>query len=250
MISTMPDVATHPVRSADTRPHQRLLWATLLVGVTALVGACASPTPPLERLKTQLADGPDYSIILDDMREEGTFFQSYYHKYQVVQDDNSWTTDWQRVSEEDYHANANFLGMTLASNTGGEENTAPHPPGYQYVGNPRYGEWRTHGSGTSFWAFYGQYALMRDLFGLGRGPIYRSDYDAYQRSRAQRRPYYGPTGGEYGTRGTLTQQRRPSFFQRRRAREVASRQRFQQKFNSRFGRSSSPLRSRGFGFGK
>lgn len=241
------DNSSHTPRRTGVR---RLLSLLASIGVAALVWGCGSSATPLERLKTQLAAGPDYSIMLADMREEGSFFQSYYHKYQVVQGENSWTTDWEQVPEDMYRANANFLGMTLASRTAGDQNDVPHPPGYQYVGNPQYGEWRTNSSGTSFWAFYGQYALMRDMFGLGYGSIYRNDYDGYRRSRAERRPYYGPTGAEYGTRGSVTQRRRPSFFARRRAREVASRQRFQQKFSNRFGRSSSPLRGRGFGFGK
>lgn len=239
--------SSHALRRAGVI---RLASFMAVVGITALAWGCGSSATPLERLKTQLAAGPDYSIMLADMREEGTFFQSYYHKYQVVQGENSWTTDWEQVPENVYRANANFLGMTLASRTAGDQNDVPHPPGYQYVGNRQYGEWRTNSSGASFWAFYGQYALMRDLFGLGYGSIYRNDYDGYRRSRAERRPYYGPTGAEYGTRGSVTQRRRPSFFERRRAREVASRQRFQQKFSNRFGRSSSPLRGRGFGFGK
>ena len=241
-------------RAARTAPHQRSPWrwscSLLLVACCALLlSACSSGTP-LDRLKSQLASAPEYAIILDDMREEGTFFSSYFHQYQVVQGENSWTTDWQQVPESVYRANENFLGMTLASKTPDGENNVPHPPGYDYVGNPRYGSWQTNSSGMSFWAFYGQYALMRDLLGMGRGSIFRNDYDDYQRSRSQRRPYYGRTGKEYGTRGTVTQQQKPSFFARRRARDVAQRQRFQQKFNNRLGRSSVPVRSRGFGFGK
>ena len=38
-------------------------------------------------------------------------------------------------------------------------------PGSQLVGNPNYGQWRTESSGTSFWVWYGQFALMRDLLG-------------------------------------------------------------------------------------
>ena len=241
-------------RSARTAAHRRSPWlwscGLLFTACCALLLSACSSATPLERLKSQLASAPEYAIILSDMREEGTFFSSYFHQYQVVQGENSWTTDWLQVPESVYRANENFLGMTLASKTPDGENNVPHPPGYDYVGNPRYGSWQTNSSGMSFWAFYGQYALMRDLLGIGRGSIFRNDYDAYQRSRSQQRPYYGRTGKEYGTRGTVTQQQKPSFFARRRARDAAQRQRFQQKFNNRFGRSSVPVRSRGFGFGK
>ena len=38
-------------------------------------------------------------------------------------------------------------------------------PGSQLVGNPHYGQWRANSSGTSFWVWYGQFALMRSLIG-------------------------------------------------------------------------------------
>ena len=51
-------------------------------------------------------------------------------------------------------------------------------PGSQLVGNPNYGQWRTESSGTSFWVWYGQFALMRDLLG---GP--RIGYGAWAGGR-------------------------------------------------------------------
>ena len=45
--------------------------------------------------------------------------------------------------------------------------------GSQLVGNPSYGEWRTNSSGASFWAFYGQYRLLSDLW---RGPVYYNSW--------------------------------------------------------------------------
>ena len=38
-------------------------------------------------------------------------------------------------------------------------------PGNQLVGNPHYGSWRTDSSGSSFWVWYGQYALISNLLG-------------------------------------------------------------------------------------
>ena len=59
-------------------------------------------------------------------------------------------------------------------------------PGSQLVGNPNYGEWRTGSGGSSFWAWYGQYALFRGLLGgprigygnwaAGRDYSYYHDY--------------------------------------------------------------------------
>ena len=229
-------------------------FSTPLLGLFLLLGllsGCSSSSSPLEQLKAQLRDAPEYTIVLEDMRKDGTFFPAYYHKYKVLQGEQNWSTDWREVSGQVYRRNENFLGMSLASKTAGQENTTPHPPGYHYVGNPQYGQWKTDNSGNSFWEFYGKYALLRDVLGLAGGMTFRRDYDQYRRYQDQNRPYYGPTGREYGTTGTRTRQRNPSFFARRQAREVASQQRFRQKFQSRVGRSSgSSMRSRSFGFGK
>jgi hypothetical protein len=65
------------------------------------------------------------------------------------------------------------------------------PVGSEYIGNTNYGEWKQGPTGTSFWAFYGQYAMFSQLFGrnsmsyggwnTNRRPSYYHDYgrDAY-----------------------------------------------------------------------
>ncbi|SEK68184.1 hypothetical protein SAMN05216262_102104 [Colwellia chukchiensis] len=62
--------------------------------------------------------------------------------------------------------------------------------GEQLIGNPAYGSWTTGANGMSFWAWYGMYAMMGDLFGSrrtsysdwGRGRNY-SYYNDYGRKR-------------------------------------------------------------------
>jgi len=51
-------------------------------------------------------------------------------------------------------------------------NTNDQGPGSQYVGNPHYGHW-SHGSGGSFWAWYGQYAFFSSMLG-GRNYSYNN----------------------------------------------------------------------------
>lgn len=63
--------------------------------------------------------------------------------------------------------------------------------GSHLVGNPRYGQWRQNSSGQSFWAFYGQYAMMRSLFFSPR-PYY---YSSWYRNRGW--SYYGDVGRNY-----------------------------------------------------
>ena len=70
-----------------------------------------------------------------------------------------------------------------ASATRGANNAGDFGPGSQLVGNPNYGRWRTDSSGSSFWVWYGQFALMRDLLGgprIGYGDwAGRRDYSYY-----------------------------------------------------------------------
>ena len=49
--------------------------------------------------------------------------------------------------------------------------------GEQLIGNPSYGQWSTGSNGMSFWAWYGMYSMMGDMFGR------RTYYDNWGRSR-------------------------------------------------------------------
>ncbi|TPH18653.1 hypothetical protein [Litorilituus lipolyticus] len=49
--------------------------------------------------------------------------------------------------------------------------------GEQLIGNPNYGQWTTGSNGMSFWAWYGMYSMMGDLFGR------RTYYNDWGRSR-------------------------------------------------------------------
>jgi hypothetical protein len=66
--------------------------------------------------------------------------------------------------------------------------------GEQLIGNPNYGSWQTGSNGMSFWAWYGMYSMIGDLFGRrtyyndwGRHRNY-SYYNDYGRTR-----YSSPT---------------------------------------------------------
>ena len=50
--------------------------------------------------------------------------------------------------------------------------------GEQLIGNPSYGSWNTGSNGMSFWAWYGMYSMMGDVFGSRR-----TSYNDWGRSR-------------------------------------------------------------------
>jgi hypothetical protein len=196
---------------------------------------------------------PDFSIMLEDMKEDGSFLPSYWHKYKLIYGDataedlRQETTDWVQVSKREFRQHAKDLGMCVTSRTsGGELETVPKPAGYQYVGNEKYGKWRDNGSGGSFWEFYGKWMFMSTMFDMAMGPrIMRRDYGMYRNSYyGKRRAWYG-SGGQYGTNGSVTRSRKPAYFKR-----TASKSKFKNSVASRMGRSKSSARSRSGGYGK
>ena len=204
---------------------------------------------PLTSLKRELADKPTYSILLDDMKEEGTFSKTYYHKYLVVEPDGSRKTDWLRVPEKYFRANEGFLGMALVTKKDGVVEDQVSPPGYGYVGDPEYGRWRQDSSGGSFWEFYGKYAFFSSLFGGWYHPVYRNDYGMYRKYRSQGRPFFG-SRKQYGSSGAIAKKIRPGFFASRMARSSSSKQSFMSRMSKRIGRTRTGLRGRSGGFGK
>lgn len=227
-----------------------------------LILAACSTNNPLDTLQQELAQYPEYTVILNDYAKEGNFFPSYYQQYKVIVGEtqpNSDTLtyrdevrDFVQVNQSLYKRYEPFLGMAILSKTPeGEITTTPFPPGYQYVGDSRYGSWQQDDNGNEFWRFAGQYLLLSTIFDAFRGPpVYRNDWGGYTTARRSNQPYFG-SGNRYGTSGTLTRQTNPDFFERQLARQAASRQTFSNRVQNRIGRSNgSSTRGRSsFSFG-
>ncbi|HEY7391680.1 MAG TPA: hypothetical protein VH640_24405 [Bryobacteraceae bacterium] len=127
---------------------------------------------------------------------------------------------WVMVSQTTYNAMRNNLGMAVEHKSAGkydfEADHIPQPAGFAYMAPPsqgsnQYGYW-DHRDGQSFWVWYGQYALLRDLlFNHSYRPLPRGDWDDYRYYRNRGETYYGrdyESGGtKYGTNGATTQDR-------------------------------------------
>ena len=204
---------------------------------------------PLETLKKTLKDEPTFSIILENMKEEGTFVKNYFHQYLVVLPEESSKTQWLEVPKDFYNKNLEFLGMALLTKKDGTFDDVASPPGYALVGDEKYGRWREDSSGGSFWEFYGKYALISSLFGGWYSPIHRNDYRNYQTYRTSRKPYFG-SNKQYGSTGNIVKATRPSFYSSRMSSVNAKKSSFSSKVNQKIGRSKTGLRSRAGGSGK
>jgi hypothetical protein len=196
------------------------------------------------KLKRHLKDlDYDIDLILVDMKDERG---KYYHKYQRIVGPKAKNTGWMQVSRKMFMAHQNHLGMTLYSKPSGvmhdDSIVLASPPGYVYLGNPKYGKWKTKGSGKSKWKFHDKYAYMKPLFfAAGLAATYAA-WKMYREYRKKRRVFYGMGGVIwYGTRSARNRRRYKHYYKRkarraRRARRSGSR---------RSGRSSRRSRRSG-----
>ncbi len=231
---------------------KKVLVAAFCLITAFVVSACGGGSPdglPLNRIMAGLAGEPTYSILLEDMKQEGTFSKTYYHKYLVVQPDGSHKTDWHKVPKSYYNETQGFLGMALFSKKDGVKDTQVSPPGYNFVGDPEYGRWRQDAQGGSFWEFYGKYAFFSSLFGGWYHPVYRSDYSMYSQHRSRKQPFFG-RNQEFGSSGKIVKTKRPGFYSRRMAGVNAGKSSFKSKASKRVGRTKTGFRSRSGGSGK
>ncbi len=229
----------------------RKILVTVVFFAGLLLSSCGDGgSDPVARFQKELQAEPQYSVILNDMREDGNFVSSYFHQYRVDIGETQDVRPFVEVSEDIYKKYEPFLGMVLLSkNEKGEVSDTPQPNGLQYVGNPQYGAWREDRNGDSIWEFYGKYMLMSQVMnwaGMGMG---RGHYNDYRSNLQSGQPYFG-ANREYGTAGTVTKKQKPDFYKRRSARKSASTSRFKDKVDRRIGRSKNTFRSRGFSFGK
>ena len=228
------------------------LFTTLMILVTSCSEAPRKYIKsPLDKIITSYIDIKNYSVVLADMDyKEDT--DKYFHKYKIIiEKPNSTTeskeddfdvklTEWKEVSPITFEEHQKDLGMTVLSKKDGVLDKKSTPAGYNnYVGNDKYGSWKTQSNGTSFWAFYGQYHFMSSLFYGSRHRYYMSDYNYYRRYHYRTSSYYGKTNNF----GTSTYKNKTSSWN-------SKPQSFKQKVQSNVKRSSSALKSKGYSSSK
>jgi hypothetical protein len=147
------------------------------------------------------------SFWVEDSRE------AYFHKYLLEQEAETRETDWEPVDPDVYDANFEYLGMAILAKPYGvfeeDRDVQAAPPGMAYVGNDKYGEWKTDGSGNSFWSWYGKYAMFSMLFNSRPSFYGYNSWNGWNSGYRNSRPYFGETQNgirQYGTSGTAVKQ--------------------------------------------
>lgn len=229
-----------------------------LLAVVFLLFSCGGDKFQKSKVDELVRDLPEnqvFSILLHDMDVQGNFFETYHHQYKIIQENSSgnldnYTTEWLEVGKTEFNQHINDMGMEIAArDSTGKVNKSVSPAGYNnYVGNSKYGRWENRG-GSSFWAFYGQYAFMSSMFNMMAYPVRRSYYSNWRGSYyGTGRGYYGPTTGGSSYYGTNSAQGRATNPNSSWSRNRSS---FKQRVASRTSRSSGGgARSRGGSFGK
>ena len=183
----------------------------------------------LQALAGQLYNSWDKILVDMETRGYGTD-RSWDQKIRTVgtrfSDDGAKTgattseDQWVVVSRATFDAMRNDLGMAIEHKPAGkydfEADHVAQPAGFAYMAPPsqgsnQYGYWE-HRDGQSFWVWYGQYALLRDLlFNHSYRPLPRDDWEGYRTDRDRGQTYYGrdhESGApKYGANGAETQER-------------------------------------------
>ena len=187
----------------------------------------AAKTAELEGLCGQLYDSWDKILTdLDDSRygSDQLFRERIKtvrtHFIDVVSKKTEITSNehWVNVSEPEFRAVQNDLGMAIAHKDAGlfdsEAQTTPQPAGFAYIapesqGSNQYGYW-DHSSGHSVWTWLPEYLILRELLSNhDYRPVIVDEYRAYRTAQSAGKTYYGQTNPTapptYGTHGTFTQ---------------------------------------------
>jgi hypothetical protein len=173
----------------------------------------------IEGLIAQL--NTSWDKVLVDMDKSGRTYREQVRTVSTPKDGQTTSKeDWVEVSEARYDAQKNNLGMSIEHKPLGkydvEAERVAQPAGFAYMAPPgqrnQYGYWDQRGGGQSFWVWYGQYALMRDLlFNHHYYPVPSYDYYQYRDYRTRGQTYYGRdesgSGARYGTSGSTTAER-------------------------------------------
>ncbi len=223
--------STEPLReAASSSKLSGNQLATLIQTDDNLAGdasTLADKTAELHSLSGQLYDSWDKILTdLDDsrygrdqiFRERIRTVRTHLIDVSSKKDQTTSEERWMNVSEPEFRAVQNDLGMAIAHKDAGlfdsEAQTTPQPAGFAYIapesqGSNQYGYW-DRSSGHSVWTWLPEYLILRELlWNHDYRPVIADEYRAYRSAQNAGRTYYGQATPaappKYGTHGTFTQ---------------------------------------------
>ncbi len=196
--------------------------ATLIQASDALSkdqSSISTQSDELRALSGQLYNSWDKILVDLDApnRERIRTVNTHISDIAAKQSETSSSEHWVDVSEPQFHAVENDVGMAIAHKSAGafdsEAVTTPEPAGFAYiapesVGSNQYGYWN-HDGGATVWTWLPQYLLLRELlWNHSYRPVLLDDYHGYRSAQQLGRTYYGQATPaslpRYGTHGTFT----------------------------------------------
>ena len=123
---------------------------------------------PVVQLQKELETQPEYSIILNDMREEGNFVPSYYHQYRVDIGENKDIRPFQEVSEEVFKKYSNGEYDILVKGEEIFKVKGTEMDGDTVVGDVEFLPTQTGMEGPQFQKFQESYLKILLKFGVDR----------------------------------------------------------------------------------
>nr|MDA3898702.1 hypothetical protein [Desulfobacteraceae bacterium] len=155
-----------------------------------------------------ISRGNDYEVWIEDIDVD----ESYYHMYLFVEDEKQTPGDWEKVEGTFYDANEENLNMSILTKPLGvyEEEVikVAMPPGFDKVGDPRYGKWvENKDTGERQWSFFQKYLFWSMILNgnrFGRNYYSYDRYNDWNSNYRGRKPYYGRSGGDFGSGGRST----------------------------------------------
>ncbi len=138
--------------------------------------------------------------------------------------------------------------VVLAKKKDGTVESAIQPPAFQYVGDPRFGQWQTDSRGNQVWACLATSMVLSevideigDAFESRGRRIHYSDWQEYRKATGKGFPYFGKRNDrgrpQFGSEATVTRKSGSGFIERQQARMGEWKESFARKVKSRMGRT-------------
>ena len=148
------------------------------------------------------------SIILIDMDEVGLIMKTYLMKYLLISGYQEPITVTIKTNKKFWEESKKYIGMSIFRRTEktGENSTTPMPPGFHFIGDSSYGQWKINRkTGRKEWFFYRSFSKFKKHFHYGS---YRPTHAMIKQARKSLKkdiPYFG-INQEFGLNGSLTRE--------------------------------------------